>query len=81
MTLSELTIKASQGREKRGHWEMVKGRLLLSQARGNGAGSLLKLKTFLGILLQPVAITEALSNGVYVNKERLGKRIQSYRQT
>lgn len=77
----KLTIKASQGREKRGHWEMVKGRLLLRQARGNGARSLLKLRTFLGILLQPVAITETLSNGVYVTKERLGKRIQSYRQT
>lgn len=77
MKLSELTIKTSQGREKRGHWEIVMGRLLLRKAKRNRARSLLKLRTFLGILLLPMAIPGTLSNRIYVNNERLGKRIQS----
>lgn len=72
MKLSKLTIKTSQGREKRGHWKIVMGMLLLRQAKRNRARSLLKLRTFLGILLLPVAITGTLSNWVYINKERLG---------
>lgn len=67
--LSELTGKASQGRGKRGHWELVKGRLLLGQARETGREasacySQAKLRTFSGILLLPMAMTEALSNEV-----------------
>lgn len=47
------------------------GQAIIEEGRGNRARSLLKLRTFLGILLLPVAKTGTLSNGVFVNKERL----------
>lgn len=58
-----MTVKASQGKGKREHWELVKGRLLL----GPGAlacCSQAKLRAFSVILLLPVAVTENLSSQV-----------------
>lgn len=68
-TVRKLTVKASQGKAKRRHWELVKGSLLLGPARQTGPGVLAccsqaKLRAFLVILLLPVTVTESLSSEV-----------------